>query len=110
MDAEYSKHSPAFHISSAQNGYVKIKRPDLKWQLEHHYVMEQHIGRAIYPHENVHHKNGQRADNRLENLELWSTHQPTGQRVADKLAWCDLVQSAVRRSANSVIRLVCHPI
>jgi hypothetical protein len=49
--------------------------------------MEQAIGRALLPHENVHHINGVRDDNRLENLELWSSSQPSGQRVADKVAW-----------------------
>ena len=35
----------------------------------------------------MHHKNGDRLDNRPENLELWSTAQPKGQRVEDKLAF-----------------------
>ena len=56
-------------------------------QAQHRYVMEQHLKRPLLAHETVHHKNGQRGDNRLENLELWSTTQPAGQRVEDKIAW-----------------------
>ena len=49
--------------------------------------MEDYLGRPLLPEENVHHINGVRHDNRIENLELWNTVQPSGQRVEDKLAW-----------------------
>lgn len=70
-------------------GYVRIldvtKRQ--KYILEHRYIMEQYLGRYLTKKENVHHINGNKQDNRIENLELWNTSQPKGQRIEDKIQY-----------------------
>ena len=55
--------------------------------MEHRIIMEEMIGRRLVLNETVHHKNGVRDDNRPENLELWSSRQPKGQRIEDKVEY-----------------------
>ena len=52
-------------------------------EIQHREVMKEKLGRDLLPGENVHHINGVRHDNRPENLELWVTKQPKGQRPED---------------------------
>lgn len=76
-----------------RNGYVVIHMPDHPNAdakgavLEHRLVMSTALGRPLAAWENVHHRNGVKDDNRPENLELWVTPQPTGQRPEDIARW-----------------------
>lgn len=60
--------------------------------------MEQALGRPLHPWETVHHKNGIRHHNGIDNLELWATTQPAGQRVSD------LIQFVVEHYRDEVER------
>jgi hypothetical protein len=78
---------------TTDDGYVITRLPSTvigaktRYRAEHRLVVEAYLGRELTADETVHHKNGIRNDNRLENLELWSSRHPQGQRVEDLLKW-----------------------
>jgi hypothetical protein len=87
-----------------KDGYAFVKSPEHPRAhqgrvREHILVMEQYLERYLYKHENVHHINGVRNDNRIENLELWSSSQPAGQRVQDKVDWAISILKQYRKEA-----------
>ncbi len=68
--------------------YIGYPHADKKGRIfGHTYIMCEHLGRPLKKGESVHHKNGIKDDNRLENLELWHVGQRPGQRVEDKIKW-----------------------
>ncbi len=74
-------------------GYIYVlapwhpRTPKNRYIFEHILVMEEHLDRFLTPNETIHHKNGIRDDNRIENLELWASNHPAGSRAGDLLEW-----------------------
>jgi len=94
------------------HGYVLVKVPEGTpgakkngtarglWMYEHRYVIQESLGRPLLPSETVHHRNGIRHDNRLENLELWTKAHGAGARRSD------IVREMIKDDPRAVLQMV----
>ncbi len=98
----YVKILDRFHPNASKGGYVA----------EHTCVMAEFLGRPLKKGESVHHKNGIRNDNRIENLELCSKFHPSGQKVNDMIDFClnylsfykpDLLKNPIEEQDNVLL-------
>ena len=86
------------------NGYVQLVYQGFR-ELEHRVVMARAIGRRLYDHENVHHRNGNRADNRFENLEMWTRPQLQGIRVLDLVSEAERILTTYKPMSLTTVYL-----
>jgi len=90
------------------NGYISVTLPPDHWLvpmamganrrvLQHRMVMAEYLGRPLFRGETVHHINGNRSDNRIENLQLrTSNHGPGAAFVCRCCGSVDIIPAPIK--------------
>lgn len=83
-------------------GYYRIITVDGKTIPEHRYIMQQHLCRTLEDFEQVHHINGDKRDNRIENLVVITASKHS--QLHNPIGWdVDAVGEAVKRGLPTVV-------
>lgn len=72
-------------VSKKPNGYIEFTRGPNKGRRQHVVIMEEHIGRRLHRNECVHHINGVRDDNRIENLALMTVSEHSRHHALERV-------------------------
>lgn len=74
---------------------------------EHRYLMEQALGRKLRKDEVVHHINGDKMDNRIENLQVmsWAEHNKLHSLGRKKVVWTDEMREGYRQVGKENSRI-----
>lgn len=85
-----------------QAGYICVVQKNRPPIGEHRLIMEEILGRPLKKGETVHHRNGQKSDNRRKNLQLRVSKHPVGQEIPDLINWAVEILSEYRDIPTSV--------
>jgi len=107
---EIDGHSKKWQLN--KDGYVYKFAPDSphvgknRILYQHRFAMAEHLGRLLRSNELVHHMNGNKSDNRIENLEMFVKGHPEGQRAEDLVKWAYEIIDLYAEEIKPKLRLV----